>query len=90
MSTSKKNLAKNTARQTKCEPTTHIPNVVCPGGPFAIHDMACAVHHQSEKAVLELNEHVFHPSWKARGDGWRLVRLGKWQLRLLKLLRITD
>ena len=43
-------------------------------GPVAEHDMACAVFHRHESAVLNLDIGVFEPSWKARSEGWRLIR----------------
>jgi hypothetical protein len=51
-------------------------------GPVAFHDMRCAVlpgHH----AVLDIATGVFHPSWAAQEQGWRLVRADTWWRRLL-------
>lgn len=52
----------------------HRPDIVTDGGPWADHDMACAVYSQSEKAVIDIHTGKFHPSWRAHGEGWRLVK----------------
>ena len=59
-------------------------------GPVAEHNMPCPVYHADEKesAVLNLNTFVFEPSHKAHAEGWRLVKLSSWQIKLLKFLRI--
>lgn len=54
---------------------THYPDIVTDGGPWADHDMACPVYYLSKPAVLDLNTGVFHPSWKAQDQGWRLVKI---------------
>lgn len=51
-------------------------------GIFAHHDQQCAVY-TGEHAVLDLSQGVFYPSWKAQGDGWRLVRADTWWRRAL-------
>lgn len=51
-------------------------------GIFARHDQRCAVY-SGEHAVLNLNEGIFHPSWKAQRDGWRLVYANTWWKRTL-------
>lgn len=45
-------------------------------GPAATHDMPCCVHYHGDPkpAILDMNTGVFHPSWEARANGWRLVR----------------
>ena len=50
-------------------------------GPAAEHDQRCAVL-EGEHAVLDLNAGVFCPSWKAQGQGWRLVKADTWLRRL--------
>ena len=52
-------------------------------GIYAEHDQACAVAWQSSKAVYNMNEGVFQPSWKAQEQGWRLVHADNWFRRLL-------
>ena len=65
--------------------TVHTPNIIY-DGPFGDHDMPCSVLHGQEKAVLDMNQGVFHPSWKAQGDGWRLIRVkSRWQKLLFWL-----
>jgi hypothetical protein len=53
-------------------------------GLYAQHDQCCAVIH-SEPAVMDCATWVFHPSWKAQAEGWRLVkadsRFKRWILR---------
>lgn len=43
-------------------------------GPAATHNQACAVLHQEEAAVLDLDSGVFEPSWIAQSRGWHLVQ----------------
>lgn len=57
------------------EPQIEVP------GPFAIHDMRCAVL-PHESAVYHLNDGVFYPSWQAQAYGWRLVQARTWFQRL--------
>lgn len=55
-------------------------------GPFAIHDMPCAVE-PKEHAVYHLDNGVFYPSWEAQRAGWKLVhaktRFQRWILNLI-------
>lgn len=51
-------------------------------GMAAIHDMPCAVH-ADRFAVYQGNTGVFHPSWQAQREGWRLVRATTWLQRLV-------
>jgi hypothetical protein len=53
------------------------PKVVTDGGPWAEHNMPCAVMND-EPAVLDGSTGVFLPSWKAQKDGWMLVRVPMW------------
>jgi hypothetical protein len=48
-----------------------------------MHNQACAVYHRRLSAVLDCNTGVFHPSWQAQQDGWRLVRVDRWWKRFL-------
>ena len=59
------------------------PKILTDGGPWARHNMPCAVH-PDEHAVLQLNTGVFQPSWKAQYEGWILVKVPKWLQRLLR------
>lgn len=53
---------------------TRVVQIETDGGPWATHDMPCGVHFdKGEKAVLNLNDGVFEPSWRAQSEGWRLV-----------------
>lgn len=47
--------------------------VVSDGGPWAVHDMPCAVCGE-HKAILDLNQGVFQPCAACRHAGWQLVR----------------
>ncbi len=56
----------------------HVPVVITDGGPWAIHDQACAVC-QERKAVIDLNTGHFQPCWRCQSIGWELVqRLPRW------------
>ena len=49
------------------------------------HNMPCCVYSDTEPAVLDTSKGVFTPSWKARKEGWRLVKAEtKFQRWLLK------
>jgi hypothetical protein len=49
------------------------------------HNMPCCVYTSTEVAVLDASIGVFTPSWKARKEGWHLVKaetkLQKWLLK---------
>lgn len=49
------------------------------------HNMPCCIYADTECAVLDTNKGVFTPSWKARKEGWRLVKaetkLQRWLLK---------
>jgi hypothetical protein len=49
----------------------HEPVIVSDGGPWAEHDMACAVCHE-ETAVLDIGTGVFHPCWRCARQGWEI------------------
>jgi hypothetical protein len=61
-------------------PEIHTPVIVTDGGPWAEHDMACAVC-QQKKAVLDLNSGRFDPCWGCQGAGWRLAHRRRWESR---------
>jgi hypothetical protein len=64
-------------------PRVHHPEIEFVGPGVARHNQACAVYHHDTSAVLNCNTGVFHPSWKAQQEGWRLVRADNWWKRLL-------
>jgi len=65
------------------------PTIVTDGGPWANHNMPCAVYDQKEKAVLNLNSGVFQPSWKAQQNGWHLIKVkNKFQKLVLKFFKL--
>jgi len=65
------------------------PTIITDGGPWANHNMPCAVMDQTEKAVLDLNSNVFQPSWKAQENGWHLIKLNnKFQKLVLQFLKL--
>lgn len=51
-------------------PVLKLPIIETDGGPWAMHDMACAVCHVNY-AILNLNTGVFGPCWKCQDDGWK-------------------
>lgn len=59
----------------------HDPVVYTDGGPWAEHDMACAVC-QDYKAVLDIGTARFHPCWVCQRKGWQLTnRRRRWWRR---------
>lgn len=50
----------------------HKPEIFTDGGPWAQHDMACAVCHEN-KAVLRLDNYSFLPCWECQKKGWQLI-----------------
>lgn len=52
------------------------------------HNMPCGVlYEENQPAVYERKTGIFHPSWKAQADDWRLVHARTWLQRLvLRLL----
>lgn len=55
----------------------HEPQIVTDGGPWAFHDYACPVCHET-KAILLLHKGVFMPCDQCQEDGWAILRLPKW------------
>ncbi len=60
---------------------TRVPNIEN-HGLMAFHDQACPVYSTTEPAVFDCNTSIFHPSWRAQGQGWRLVKADTWLKRL--------
>jgi hypothetical protein len=56
--------------------TPREPKILNLGLPV-FHDMRCCVA-PGEPAVYRTNDGVFLPSWKAQGEGWKLVRARNW------------
>lgn len=44
------------------------------GGPWVRHNMPCAVAWDAAKAVFDMDQQIFKPSWQAQDEGWMLVR----------------
>lgn len=64
---------------------TRKPLIITDGGPWAIHDQACAVCWETgEKAVIDVQTRIFLPSWEAQEAGWMLIRPPRWMRRFLK------
>jgi len=58
------------------------PTIVTDGGPWASHNMPCAVCH-GNPAVLDVGSGTFAPCWFCQRQGWVLVnvrwaRLRRW------------
>jgi hypothetical protein len=50
------------------------------------HDQACCVHHSGKgirSAIIDCNTGIFHPSWRAQKEGWKLVQAKSWFQRWL-------
>ncbi len=58
--------------------------IVTDGGPWATHNMPCAICHK-EHAVLDLETAIFYPCWKCQKQ-WVLKKKNKF-LNLFKGLR---
>lgn len=67
----------------------HKPRIITDGGPWAKHDQECAVK-PGEYAVLNLNTGIFYPSWKAKREGWRLVKTNKFQRFIMKIIGLES
>lgn len=52
----------------------HLPIVRTDGGPWAHHDMACAVCRVNH-AIIDVGTGRFGPCDSCHGDGWRLVKV---------------
>lgn len=51
-------------------------------GLIAFHNQRCGIDF-NEKAVYDLNNGIFHPSWRAHRDGWKLIKINN---KLQKLI----
>lgn len=58
-------------------------------GMAAQHDMPCPVHPHLF-ALYQPHRGVFHPSWHAQQEGWRLVRARNWFQRLVLWLFFSE
>jgi hypothetical protein len=56
------------------------------GGPWVRHNMPCPVNWESEKAVFDMNNGTFQPSWAAQERGWMMVRATGFRAALIKML----
>lgn len=56
------------------------------GGPWLKHNMPCAVSWDNKKAVFDMNNNTFQPSWDAQKDGWMLVNAKGWRAVLIRTL----
>lgn len=56
----------------------HRPHIVTDGGPWATHDMACAVCHEN-KAVIDVATAIFSPCWSCQREGWEIRKRKWWQ-----------
>jgi hypothetical protein len=50
----------------------HVPKVITDGGPWAIHDQACAVC-STNAAVLDFNVGMYQPCWACQDQGFTLM-----------------
>ena len=56
------------------------------GGPWVKHNMPCAVSWDQDKAVFDMNNNVFQPSWGMQKEGWILVKATGFRGALIRLL----
>jgi len=56
------------------------------GGPWVNHNMPCPINWTKEKAVFDMNQNVFVPSWKAQEEGWITVKATGWRGALIRWL----
>lgn len=64
------------ATEVESPPRMVEAQVFTDGGPWAMHNMPCAVCH-TNKAVLHLNEGVFEPCWDCQRKGWKIEKQEK-------------
>ena len=60
------------------------------GGPWVKHNMPCAVSLDQDKAVFDMNNNVFQPSWVMQKEGWILVKATGLRGVLIRLLSGTS
>ena len=58
-------------------------------GLVAFHNQRCGVN-TNEKAVLNINTGIFHPSWAAQREGYKLIKLNNWFDRLIFKIFFKD
>lgn len=63
----------------------HVPVVITDGGPWAEHDMACAVC-QRRKAIVDVGTSVYQPCSSCQQAGYRLVWKRRWLRPLWKMM----
>lgn len=56
------------------------------GGPWVRHNMPCPVYWDIKKAVFDLNNNTFQPSWDAQKDGWMIVNAIGWRATFIRWL----
>lgn len=59
------------------------------GGPWVRHNMPCPVSWDAEKAVYDMNNNIFQPSWASQEEGWMMVRATGWRAILIRMLSKT-
>lgn len=55
------------------------------GSPVATHNYPCPVY-PNIPAVFHMNTGIFHPSWPAQKEGWRLIKVNRIQLFICWLI----
>lgn len=56
------------------------------GGPWVRHNMPCPIYWDMKKAVFDLNNNTFQPSWSAQEEGWMLIKATGWRAFLIRIL----
>ncbi len=56
------------------------------GGPWVRHNMPCPVNWDVDKAVFDMNNNTFQPSWNAQKEGWMMVKAKGFRASLIRLL----
>lgn len=59
------------------------------GGPWVKHNQPCAVSWDQGKAVFDMNNNVFQPSWVEQENGWMMVRAKGWRAVIIRFLSDT-
>jgi len=52
------------------------------GAPCCEHNYPCPIY-RDHHAVYNASDGYFEPSWKARSEGWRLIKATNWFQKLL-------
>jgi len=53
------------------------------GAPCCEHNYPCPIYPGNKKAVYNLSEGFFQPSWTAQREGWKIVHAESWFQKLL-------